>query len=89
MEKDRTVEPKKRRGFAAMSPEKQKEIASMGGLAAHAKGTAHEFTQKTGRAAGRKGGKANAARLECEAREKASRRGTAHRTSANVSEPAE
>lgn len=47
---------KARRGFAAMSPEKQREIASMGGRAAHEKGTAHEFTSEEARAAGRKGG---------------------------------
>ncbi len=39
-----------------MSPEKQKEIASKGGRAAHAKGTAHEWTSDEARAAGRKGG---------------------------------
>ena len=33
-----------KRGFASMDPAKQKEIASKGGRAAHAKGTAHEFT---------------------------------------------
>lgn len=44
------------RGFAAMSPEKQREIASLGGRAAHAIGTAHEFTPEEARAAGRKGG---------------------------------
>jgi uncharacterized protein len=48
--------PKARRGFAAMSSEKQKEIASLGGKAAHAKGTAHEFTREEAVAAGRKGG---------------------------------
>ena len=45
-----------KRGFAAMSPEKQRQIASMGGKAAHEKGTAHEFTSEEARAAGRKGG---------------------------------
>lgn len=49
---------KARRGFAAMSPEKQKEIASLGGKAAHAKGTAHEFSPEEARDAGRKGGQA-------------------------------
>ena len=33
-----------KRGFAAMSAEKQREIASKGGRAAHEKGTAHEWT---------------------------------------------
>src|ERR1043165_8140163 len=44
------------RGFASMDREKQKEIASKGGRAAHAKGTAHEFDSSEAREAGRKGG---------------------------------
>jgi uncharacterized protein len=44
------------RGFASMDREKQKEIASKGGRAAHAKGTAHEFDSGEAREAGRKGG---------------------------------
>jgi general stress protein YciG len=47
---------KERRGFASMSPEKQREIASKGGRAAHEKGTAHEWTADEARQAGRKGG---------------------------------
>lgn len=47
-----------KRGFAAMDPAKQKEIASKGGKAAHAKGTAHEFSADEARNAGRKGGEA-------------------------------
>ena len=47
---------KERRGFASMSAEKQREIASKGGRAAHEKGTAHEWTADEARAAGRKGG---------------------------------
>ena len=39
-----------------MDREKQKEIASKGGKAAHAKGTAHEFDSGEAREAGRKGG---------------------------------
>lgn len=46
------------RGFASMDPEKQREIARKGGRAAHAKGTAHEFTSDEARSAGRKGGEA-------------------------------
>jgi uncharacterized protein len=46
----------KRRGFASMSEAKQREIARMGGKAAHEKGTAHEFTADEAREAGRKGG---------------------------------
>lgn len=47
------------RGFASMDPTKQREIASKGGKAAHAKGTGHEFTSEEAREAGRKGGKAS------------------------------
>jgi uncharacterized protein len=47
---------KERRGFASMSPEKQREIASKGGRAAHQKGTAHEWTSDEAREAGHKGG---------------------------------
>lgn len=47
---------KERRGFASMTPEKQREIASKGGRAAHQKGTAHEWTSEEARSAGRKGG---------------------------------
>ncbi len=39
-----------------MSAEKQREIASKGGRAAHEKGTAHEWTTDEARSAGRKGG---------------------------------
>lgn len=46
------------RGFAALSEEKRRSISSMGGKAAHAKGTAHEFTTDEARTAGSKGGKA-------------------------------
>jgi len=50
-----------------MDPEKQRAIASKGGKAAHAKGTAHRFTPAEASEAGRKGGRA------------AHARGTAHR----------
>lgn len=40
------------RGFASMDPQRQREIASMGGRAAHASGNAHEFTSEEARAAG-------------------------------------
>jgi general stress protein YciG len=45
-----------KRGFAALDPEKQKEIARLGGKAAHAQGKAHEFTSEEARVAGKKGG---------------------------------
>lgn len=44
------------RGFAAMNPERQKEIASEGGRAAHRQGVAHEWNSEEARKAGRKGG---------------------------------
>ncbi len=39
-----------------MDRERQREIASKGGRAAHAKGTAHEWSKEQARIAGRKGG---------------------------------
>lgn len=47
----------RKRGFAAMSPEQQRAIASKGGQEAHRQGTAHEFSSEEARAAGRLGGK--------------------------------
>lgn len=47
------------RGFASMDPDKQREIASKGGKAAHESGNAHEFTSEEAREAGRKGGQAS------------------------------
>ncbi|HVS92138.1 MAG TPA: KGG domain-containing protein [Mucilaginibacter sp.] len=46
------------RGFASMNEEKQREIASKGGKAAHESGHAHEFSSEEAREAGRKGGEA-------------------------------
>jgi uncharacterized protein len=48
--------PRKPRGFAAMDRKKVSEIASKGGKAAHAAGTAHQFTSDEARVAGKKGG---------------------------------
>jgi general stress protein YciG len=45
------------RGFASMNPEKRRKLASMGGKAAHAKGTAHQWTHEEAVEAGRKGGR--------------------------------
>lgn len=54
-----TTEPtRKPRGFAAIDPARRAEIASKGGKAAHAAGTAHQFTTDEARSAGYKGGKA-------------------------------
>ena len=49
---------KSARGFAKMDPERQKEIAKKGGVAAHRSGHAHKFSPEEARAAGKKGGKA-------------------------------
>ena len=50
----KTAPKKSLRGFAAMDPQRQREIASLGGRAAHQSGHAHEFTTDEARAAGRK-----------------------------------
>ena len=50
---------KEDRGFASMDRNKQRQIASKGGKAAHQKGTGHEWTSEEAREAGRKGGMAS------------------------------
>ena len=50
------VGEKSRRGFAAMTPETQRRIASQGGKASHASGRGHRFSADEARDAGRKGG---------------------------------
>lgn len=57
MDNNKTSKKRKsKRGFAAMSSDQVSAIASKGGKAAHAKGTAHEWSSDEARAAGRKGG---------------------------------
>lgn len=51
-----TMTEKKKRGLAAMSPEKRREIASMGGKRGHELGVAHRFSREEAIEAGRKGG---------------------------------
>jgi hypothetical protein len=51
-----TTSRKNMRGFASMTAEQRKQIASMGGRAAHALGTAHRFSAAEASIAGRKGG---------------------------------
>src|SRR5256885_10327438 len=73
-----------KRGFASMDASKQREIASKGGRAAHAKGTAHEFTSDEARVAGRKGGEAvsrDRAHMSAIGREGGHSRGRARQTS--------
>jgi hypothetical protein len=55
---------KEDRGFASMDRNKQREIASKGGRAAHEKGAAHEWTSEEARQAGRKGGAASRRRKQ-------------------------
>lgn len=59
MANDTQTQQRSRRGFAAMDPDQQREIAAKGGRAAHMKGTAHQFTPAEAREAGRKGGQAS------------------------------
>jgi general stress protein YciG len=62
---------KANRGFASLAPEKRRHLASLGGLAAHKKGRAHEWTPAEARMAGRKGGTASRAARQERAPEKA------------------
>jgi general stress protein YciG len=57
------------RGFAGMDPERQRQISSQGGKAAHQKGTAHEFDSEEAREAGRKGGMVSGGRRRLRERE--------------------
>lgn len=79
-----------KRGFASMDPSKQREIASKGGRAAHAKGTAHEFTPDEARVAGRKGGEAvsrDRAHMSAIGREGGHSRGARARAAASGGQP--
>ncbi|WP_249449729.1 KGG domain-containing protein, partial [Acinetobacter sp. LCT-H3] len=71
------------RGFASMDSERQREIASQGGRAAHASGNAHEFSSEEAREAGRaahRSGNAHEFTSE-EAREAGSRSHSGRRSS--------
>jgi general stress protein YciG len=58
-EKEATeTEPKIKRGFAAMPPERVRELARRGGISAHVSGRAYRWTSETARVAGSKGGHA-------------------------------
>lgn len=50
------------RGFAALTPERRREISRKGGVTAHVKGSAHEWDSVSAREAGRKGGLSHSAR---------------------------
>lgn len=51
-----TNDQPRKRGFAAISPERRREIASNGGKKSQASGKAHQFTSAEARVAGAKGG---------------------------------
>ncbi len=55
--KDMKNQNKQLRGFATLSQKRRKEIARMGGIAAHKSGNANQFTKETGSAAGKIGGR--------------------------------
>jgi general stress protein YciG len=79
------MQGKSKRGFGAMSPEKQRAIASKGGQAAHRKGAAHEFTLEEARQAGHLGGKivgANREHMAAIGRKGGQRTASGHRLSA-------
>lgn len=57
-----TPTKRSRRGFASMSPERQREIAGKGGREAHRLGRAHKWTSETAAEAGRRGGMASKGR---------------------------
>ncbi len=54
---DNDGQSERARGFAAMDPERQREIARLGGRTAHQRKRAHRFTADEAREAGRKGGR--------------------------------
>jgi len=67
-----------------MDRNKQREIASKGGKAAHQKGTAHEWTSEEAREAGRKGGMASHRRKQ-QQQQPGEESGNTDRDSANES----
>ena len=57
-----TARTKQLRGFAVMDPQRQREIASQGGITAHREGRAHKWSSAEAREAGRKSGLARKAK---------------------------
>jgi general stress protein YciG len=47
----------RRRGFEGMSPKRRREVASLGGKAAHKSGNAHRWTSEEAQRAGKVGGR--------------------------------
>ena len=54
----------KHRGLGCLPENRRREIASLGGKAAHVKGTAHKFDSAQAKSAGEKGGRAVSADRE-------------------------
>jgi general stress protein YciG len=73
MEQTSNERQKARRGFAAMSPERQRQIARQGGKAAHQQGVAHQWSREEAKEAGRKGGRASGDRRRGEQNDGSSR----------------
>ena len=71
MEQHKSEQQKSRRGFAAMSPERQREIARQGGKAAHELGVAHQWNKDEARNAGKKGGQISGYRRRMSGRDDA------------------
>jgi general stress protein YciG len=59
---------KRKRGLAAMDPEKAREIQRLGGQTAQRLGTGHQFTHEEAREAGKKG-QANARQRRAKAKD--------------------
>lgn len=62
MSENQHSEQRARRGFAAMNPERQRQIASLGGRTAHELGVAHQWDRQQAMVAGKKGGQASGKR---------------------------
>lgn len=57
MNEQQSAEGRNKGNMSGWTPEKRREVARKGGLAAQAKGTAHQFTSEEAKAAGQKGGR--------------------------------
>jgi general stress protein YciG len=56
------VTEKPKQGFATMSPERQRELASKGGRTVHERGLGHQWTSEEAKEMGRIGGRITAER---------------------------
>jgi uncharacterized protein len=58
-----TPSAKKKKGFAALTPERRRELARMGGQKAQASGNAHRWGSEDAQIAGAKGGAVHARKV--------------------------